>query len=156
TTEVNGSITAGDSVDMVYNPDGTPPHITGIVTPTPTITSDSQIIRCGGPGLCNRDGHTDPGEECDDGNDNPCASCSHSCKIGASGNGRIDSPCEQCDDGNTNDCDGCKGDCSRADDVCGDGIQECGEACDPGSAVSCNADDTCSAQCTVETCGNGM
>jgi cysteine-rich repeat protein len=52
------------------------------------------------------------------------------------GNGIID-PGEVCDDGNTVDCDGCKGDCSRLDDVCGDGIEECFEDCDPPEAP-CN------------------
>ncbi|HWP64768.1 MAG TPA: hypothetical protein VNO26_02500 [Candidatus Limnocylindria bacterium] len=156
TTTVQGTITAGSSVDIVYSTSGTPPAITGTVTPTPTVLSDPAVVQCGGPGLCDRDGVTEPGEECDDGNSNPCDSCSNSCKLVVCGNARLDGPCERCDDGNNDDCDGCRGDCSRPDNVCGDSIQECGEPCDPGSAISCNPTDTCSAECTVEACGNGM
>jgi cysteine-rich repeat protein len=49
---------------------------------------------------------------------------------GPCGNGAPD-PGEVCDDGNTDSCDGCNFNCTRIDDVCGDGIVECGEQCDP-------------------------
>ena len=49
---------------------------------------------------------------------------------GPCGNGTPD-PAEVCDDGNTDSCDGCNFNCTRVDDVCGDGIVECGEQCDP-------------------------
>jgi cysteine-rich repeat protein len=43
-------------------------------------------------------------------------------------------------------CDGCAADCSRVDDVCGDGIRECGEQCDDGNTTS---GDGCNADCTL-------
>jgi cysteine-rich repeat protein len=157
-TDVLGTIVSGSSIDFLYSPSGTPPNLAGAIAiiPEPAVTSDVTIIRCGGPGLCDRDGIVEAGEECDDGNSVACDTCSNSCKFVVCGNDRLDGPCEECDDGNTADCDGCRGDCSRSDHVCGDGIQECGEPCDPGSAVSCNAGDTCSAQCGIEICGNGV
>lgn len=53
---------------------------------------------------------------------------------------------EVCDDGNTASCDGCAGFCQRVDDVCGDGIVECGEECDDGNL---DAGDGCEPDCTA-------
>jgi cysteine-rich repeat protein len=154
---VDGSLRAGGSVEFLYHPSAPAPDLTGAnIDPTPTVIADPGLTRCGGPGTCNLDGVIDEGEECDDGNDVACDACSNSCKLVVCGNGHLDTPCEACDDGNKLDCDGCRGDCSRPDNVCGDGIVECGEECDPGTAVSCDAADACSATCTLERCGNGV
>ncbi len=52
--------------------------------------------------------------------------------------------CDQFDDGALN------GSCAA---ICGDGLQEGGEACDDGNAT---AGDGCRADCTVEACGDGL
>jgi cysteine-rich repeat protein len=54
------------------------------------------------------------------------------------GNGVLD-PLETCDDGNNLSCDGCRNDCGRHDAVCGDGIVECGEGCEPPGVGPCDA-----------------
>ena len=38
---------------------------------------------------------------------------------------------------NALDCDGCRNDCTRPDTVCGDGIVECAERCDPPQTDVC-------------------
>lgn len=88
---------------------------------------------------------------------------------------------EACDDGNAVDCDGCRNDCARPDTVCGDGIVECAERCDPPQTdvcrdicqpVSCGdgqtgpgeecddgngvVDDGCDPNCTLPSCPNGF
>jgi hypothetical protein len=63
---------------------------------------------------------------------------------GSCGNGFLDAG-EVCDDGNNDDCDGCKGDCTRWDNVCDDGLLECGERCD--SDLGCPVGKWCSADC---------
>ncbi|MFH2009316.1 MAG: DUF4215 domain-containing protein [bacterium] len=73
-------------------------------------------------------------EVCDDGNTANCDGCRGDCSAIeplTCGDGFV-CGAEVCDDGGTTNCDvgGCRGDCSRADDVCGDGIAECGEECD--------------------------
>lgn len=154
---VQGTVRAGGAVEIAVHPSGPAPDLTGsTIVPAPSVFTDGAVVRCGGPGVCDLDGQVETGEECDDGNDVPCDGCSNTCKIVACGNGRLDTPCEECDDGNALDCDGCRGDCTRPDDVCGDGIFECSEACDPGTSSSCDPTDTCSATCALEACGNGV
>lgn len=108
------------------------------------------------------DGVVNAGEACDDGNNSDCDGCASDCQrlddicgdyVAECGEVCDDGPyppcladcsgnyvCgdgqvvdfEACDDGNTADCDGCSGDCLREDNLCGDGITECGEICDQG------------------------
>jgi cysteine-rich repeat protein len=92
------------------------------------------------------------GEECDDGNTNPCDGCSPACVLEfGCGDG---SACgaEQCDDGNAGTCDGCTPTCTL--ETCGDGVlcAALGEVCDDANTDPC---DGCSPACAPETCGNG-
>ena len=88
------------------------------------------------------------GEQCDDGNDDPCDGCLPSCRLHTNtcGDGfRCDQ--EACDDGNQDPCDGCLPDCSLHTNTCGDGITCPPEACDDGGT---EPGDGCSADCRVE------
>src|SRR4051794_1405055 len=71
------------------------------------------LAGCGGGNnaVCG-DGHVDPGEECDDGNETNGDGCSSACKteLPVCGNGKVESG-EQCDDGNTTSGDGCSATC---------------------------------------------
>jgi cysteine-rich repeat protein len=93
------------------------------------------------------------GEECDDGNLDPCDGCSAACvaEFGC-GDG---SSCglEECDDGNAASCDGCSPACIL--ETCGDGVlcASLGEECDDSNPDPC---DGCSAFCRDEVCGNGV
>jgi len=66
---VQGTVTAGSSIDVIYHPAGSPPNLSGalLISPTPAIVSDEKVVRCGGPGACDRDGVPEEGEECDEG-----------------------------------------------------------------------------------------
>ncbi len=87
-----------------------------------------------------------------------------SCALTHCGDGTIQYPNEQgtggannnglelCDDGNTNNSDSCNNNCAGPF-VCGNGIQETGEACDDGNN---NAGDGCSRSCRVETAGDPL
>ena len=101
------------------------------------------------------DGIAECGEECDDGNDSNFDECLNDCRLARCGDGYLHWGVEACDDGNNASCDGCSADCSRVDDVCGDGIVECGEECDDGNQTS---GDGCSSDCRLEgpLCGNGV
>ncbi len=92
-------------------------------------------------------------EQCDDGNNNNCDSCSNACtNITGCGDGETCGN-EVCDDGNTANCDGCRGDCSAVETGCGDTFLCGNEGCDDGNTVAC---DGCSATCVIETgCGDG-
>jgi cysteine-rich repeat protein len=87
------------------------PTITGTVTPAATIITDPTLPDCPHQAVCG-DGHLDPGEACDDGNNVSCDGCKGDCS-------RADHVCgdgitecgEECDDGNTVDGDGCEHDC---------------------------------------------
>ena len=96
------------------------------------------------------DGITDPGEECDDGNDDDTDGCHNDCTTNDCGDGNPD-PGEECDDGNDIDDDGCSNLCTINE--CGDGNVDPGEECDDGNTVD---DDDCSNQCTSNICGDGM
>ncbi len=126
------------------------------------------------------DGRTDPGEDCDgvtascdvdcttavcgDGLVNAMAGeacdsggpfgespgCDRDCTPALCGDGRVNSSVEQCDDGNArDDNNGCSETC-LFNNVCGDGVVQLGEACDPG-----REDGGCDADCTLRTCGDG-
>ena len=109
-------------------------------------------------GLCGN-GVLDPGEECDDGNQDNSDACpddaAHggTCQAASCGDGFVWAGQEVCDDGNQVSGDGCSGDC-LSDETCGNGVVDVGEACDDGNQVS---GDGCSADClSDETCGNGV
>jgi cysteine-rich repeat protein len=95
------------------------------------------------------------GEDCDDGNTDPCDGCTATCTFEfGCGDGSV-CGVEECDDGNTLACDGCSLEC--AIERCGDGVL-CGfppldESCDDGNTDPC---DGCSPGCTPEVCGNGI
>ncbi len=114
----------------------------GSVTSGP---SDSTVVlpSCG-------DGVLDPGEECDDGNDDASDACAPGCKEARCGDGFV-GPGEGCDDGNDDDTDACVKGCVPAS--CGDGFVGPGEACDDG-----NDDDTdaCVQGCAPASCGDGF
>ena len=104
---------------------------------------------CGGEpldGLCGN-GYVDPGEACDEGEQNSDAgACKLDCTAASCGDGLL-GPTEDCDEGEQNsDTGACKLDCTPAS--CGDGFVGPGEACD-GS-------DGCSPSCVLESCGNGI
>ena len=66
--------------------------------------------------LCGN-GNIDPGEDCDDRNNNNNDGCNSVCKWEYCGDGIIQPP-EVCDDGNTLPGDGCDPDCKI--EICGD------------------------------------
>jgi cysteine-rich repeat protein len=96
------------------------------------------------------DGVQDPGEACDDGDDDNTDTCLDSCELASCGDGYV-GPGEGCDDGNDVDDDACSNNCALAG--CGDGNVQGGEECDDG-----NADDTdaCLSTCVDASCGDGF
>jgi cysteine-rich repeat protein len=113
------------------------------------------------------DGNVDPGEECDDGDNNDNANrCLRSCAFAVCGDRLTRSDLsdpnaegyEECDDGNTDDEDACRSNCLNA--VCGDGLIRTDltptdndyEECDDGNTTST---DRCTNQCTIAKCGDG-
>ncbi len=86
-------------------------------------------------------GVVDPGEQCDDGDQDDCNGCTTRCtSVTGCGDGVV-CGAEQCDDGNSGSCDGCAATCTvEAGEVCGDGVVNaaCGEECDPPSDPACN------------------
>ncbi|HRX84215.1 MAG TPA: DUF4215 domain-containing protein [Phycisphaerae bacterium] len=99
------------------------------------------------------DGVLNPGEECDDGNNDDGDGCAADCTLEPyCGDGHVD-PGEECDDGNTADGDGCAADCT-IEPYCGDGHVDPGEECDDGNTAD---GDGCAADCTIEPyCGDGV
>ena len=59
------------------------------------------------------DGELDPGEECDDGNDDDNDLCTSICTLAACGDGFLFEEFEECDDGNLDPGDGCDPDCQH-------------------------------------------
>jgi cysteine-rich repeat protein len=96
------------------------------------------------------DGIVDPGETCDDGNNNDSDGCPNRCFPHECGDGIVDAG-EACDDGNTNNTDACRNNCTIP--RCGDGIVDSGEACDDGNT---NNTDACRNDCTLPVCGDGV
>ena len=121
---------------------------TNIYCPSGTSCAAAQAVciinNCG-------NGHIDPGEVCDDGNNKDGDGCSGNClSLEVCGNGILD-PGEVCDDGNTVSGDGCSSDC-KSREVCGNCIVDVGEVCDDCNTVG---GDGCSANCkSTEVCGN--
>jgi cysteine-rich repeat protein len=160
TMDLEGTIQAGQSIDVFYRNAASPPQtMDATLTPVPRLQVVPTLIPCGGPpGINCGNGVIDLNETCDDGNKNPCDGCSAICLVERCGDGFLG--CDEhgipeaCDDGNNVDCDGCRADCSRRDEVCGDGVRECGEECDTGAAIDCDSG-ACSATCKIEACQNG-
>lgn len=101
--------------------------------------------------LCGN-GVLDPGEECDDGNENDLDFCLSICKINRCGDGKVQSDREECDDQNDNPEDKCLNSCKW--NVCGDGILHRGvEECDDGNLIDT---DSCRKNCKINVCGDGV
>jgi cysteine-rich repeat protein len=112
-------------------------------------TGFTSLINCG-------DGHTDPGEECDDAGDNSDSTpnaCRSDCALPACGDRVIDFD-EECDEGASNSDsapDACRADCTLPS--CGDAVTDSGEQCDDGNGSS---SDACLDTCMPATCGDGF
>ncbi len=91
----------------------------------------------------------DPGEECDDGNEDNTDACLNTCINATCGDG-FTGPGEGCDDGNEVDDDACTNECALA--TCGDGILQTGESCDDGNSEDTDA---CLSTCVDAVCGDG-
>jgi len=106
-------------------------------------------------------GVLDPGETCDDGNQDDClGNCAADCLSfhPVCGDGTPECS-EVCDDGDQDSCTtACSADCRHANvsatPNCGNGIIDCGEVCDDGNTEPCFG--TCAADCSrrAEVCGD--
>lgn len=147
--QLHGANRLGDMT--LWNPDGSfrkAYGAAGLIAPISVA-----LIPASAP-LCQNE-IVEAGEDCDDGNSDPCDGCTAACTFEfGCGDG---SACgaEECDDGNTAMCDGCSPGC--AIERCGDGVlcasPPLDEVCDDGNTEPC---DGCSPSCTPETCGNGI
>src|SRR3989338_709604 len=100
------------------------------------LGDDAQAAQCGNSVV-------EAGEECDDGNIVGMDGCSGGCQFEECGDGFVNNnPMEECDDGNIVNGDGCSSTCEDegggatgggggGQAVCGNGIVEQGEECDP-------------------------
>ena len=103
------------------------------------------------PANCGNGDDTDPGEECDDSNDNNRDSCTTSCLDAECGDGYTwdtDGGTEECDDGDTVNENDCSNSCEIQ--ICGDGIQRGIEECDDNNYSNI---DSC-AECLNAECGD--
>ena len=111
---------------------------------------DTSSSSSGPPAPVCGDGNLDPGEGCDEGeNNSDMGACKLDCSPQACGDGLLQ-PGEQCDDGNLIDTDKCTSACAPA--ACGDGFKQQGEACDDGNLVDT---DPCTGVCMHNVCGDG-
>ncbi len=134
---------------MLWNPDGSFKKTYGTTSLFEPIAV--ALIPAAAPYCANE--ILEAGEECDDGNPDPCDGCSAACVLEfGCGDG---SACgaEECDDGNAGLCDGCSPACAL--ETCGDGVlcTALGEQCDDANTDPC---DGCSPACGPEGCGNGV
>ncbi len=108
---------------------------------TCTVGSTTGACHSGQCAICG-DRVTEPGESCDDGNDNNTTdSCTQKCQPPQCGDGYLQAG-EQCDDGNTSAGDGCLPNCVL--NTCGDkSVDPATETCDDGN--NDNANDGCNA-----------
>lgn len=97
----------------------------------------------------------EPGEQCDDGNQDNKDGCSIVCQSPYCGNG-VQEKGEECDDNNQHDGDGCSSLCQyercgnmRIDHISKDTLEQC----DDGNLA---AGDGCSPCCMFEICGNSV
>ena len=96
------------------------------------------------------DGVVDPGEECDDGNDDESDGCRSTCRRPSCGDGIVD-PGEECDEGRRDDSATCLSTCLVR--RCGDGRLDPGEECDDGNL---DDHDACRSSCVKARCGDGV
>ena len=171
-----GDTSSGTSSGTATDPTEAPPtcDLDGLCDPGEQAMTCMDCINCG-------DGKVDPGEACDDGNQDDSDDCVR-CNPAACGDGAVHAGAELCDDGEQNSGEWsseqrCNTDCqsyapfcgdgtcqARHEDanscpedgcvaVCGNGVQEGSEACDDG-----NQDDTdaCLGTCEAASCGDGL
>jgi cysteine-rich repeat protein len=112
--------------------------------------STSEVTTTGPAPVCG-DGVQDPGEACDDGDDDDTDECLASCELPVCGDGHVQVGVEACDDGNEDDGDGCSNACALAS--CGDGQVDGAEACDDGNRSD---GDGCLGTCVLASCGDGF
>ncbi len=115
-------------------------------TVTDTDTTATTIV----PPVCG-DGSPDPGEACDDGDQDNSDDCLETCEMARCGDGFLHAGVEDCDDGNDISGDGCEPGCGFG--ACGDGFVQDGESCDDGNNSNTDA---CLATCVVASCGDGF
>ncbi len=120
---------------------------TGCTSPLPTLvdtTPTEGVAVCG-------NGIVEPGEPCDDGNNNEFDACLATCQEARCGDGFLRTDSEECDDNNQVSTDACTNSCTTA--RCGDGVVWTGvEDCDDGNDDN---DDNCTTVCQVAQCGDG-
>ncbi|MEX1367243.1 MAG: hypothetical protein AB1Z98_29220 [Nannocystaceae bacterium] len=106
----DGDSTRGDSGTTATAGSTSGPTSTGIDTSTTedsldSGTTDPPPIECG-------NGIIEPGEPCDDGNDDELDACLPTCELATCGDGLVWSGVEECDDADLDDDDGCHLDCT--------------------------------------------
>ena len=127
---INGG-SGTDKVIFSFDPGTvTPPNFT-VTDPVTKGTYKFVLVEKVVTSLCGN-GKVDPGEQCDDGNNENGDGCSSSCQREC-GNGHLD-PGEQCDDGNRVSGDGCSATCQNE---CASDAQ-CPPDQDPCTTASCS------------------
>lgn len=92
------------------------------------------------------DGILDPGEQCDDGNQDETDACLSTCQSAYCGDGFVHAGVEVCDDGlNDGSYNGCVPGCMALASHCGDGVTDAVETCDDGNS---SITDGCFPDCT--------
>lgn len=110
-----------------------------------TSEEPEPVAECG-------NGVVDPGEECDDANEEDVDACLSTCVAPRCGDGIVWTGEEECDDGNLDASDACSPTCSVA--VCGDGhVRDGEEECDDANEVD---NDSCTNSCAHARCGDGI
>ncbi len=89
-----------------------PPILSGVLAPVAVPVLDPLLPPCAPDGAACGNGTTEPGEECDDGNNVACDGCAASCRQETCGNARVECD-EECDVGAANGAPGssCDADC---------------------------------------------
>ena len=119
-------------------------------TSEPPDTESSNSSTTMPPGVCG-DGEVNPGEACDDANDDETDDCLPGCVAAECGDGKLWVGKEDCDDGNAIETDACLSTCAKA--TCGDGqVWKDFEGCDDANMVDT---DTCF-KCKPAKCGDGV